>query len=44
MRVEFFLAGIKRRSKGEGRILLGDNTDGEAVMLRVGVCISTKLP
>ena len=35
MRPEFFLAGMKaQRDKGGGRILLGDNTGGGAVILR----------
>jgi hypothetical protein len=48
---EFFRAGMEaRRNVGGGRILLGDNTCGDAVMQRpirfrrAGVWISTTLP
>ena len=51
MLAEFFLVEIKaQRDQGGGRILLGENTCGGAVMLRpirvqcFGVRISTGLP
>jgi len=34
MSAEFFVAGVKARDEGGGRILLGDNTRGGVVMLR----------
>ena len=50
-RAVFFTPGIKaQRDEGGGRIKLGDNTDGRAVMLWpmkfycVGVCISARFP
>jgi len=36
--------GNEKAIKGDGRILLGDNTEGQAVTLRAGVCISAELP
>jgi hypothetical protein len=48
-RTEIFFVGLQaQRDEGDGRILLGDNTFGEAVTLRLigllcGVWISTRL-
>ena len=50
MRAEFCLAAMKAQWRSCGRMLLGDNTGGGAVMLRpvrfeyTGVRVSTGLP